>query len=155
MQSSLFRTRFESGLEFVTGRAERKCLATLPERVLQNKRQNRAKLHLCSAPMTEEEQDFVLDMLNENWEYDFESHGLTHYCAPGCCSTPESFKVRLRQALEMVFGSFFDPPLMYRWKGWEPASHYITRGLAIHKLLLHLWLRCMSSDDRCPGLYFM
>ena len=154
MQSSLFRTRFESALQVLAGRTERKCMAALPERIMQVREKNRRKLQLCAVPMTAEEQDFVLKMLNEDWSYDFDQHGLVHYCGPGCCDSEDICKARVRQALEMVFGTFFDPPLMYRWKGWEPASHYITRGLAIHKLLVNIWTRCMSSDDRSFGLCF-
>lgn len=148
MQSSLFRTRFESAMDYVASQGERKCVATMPERVMQSKAKNRHKLQLCAASMSEEEQDFVLSMLNEDWDHEFGSYGLIHYCEPGCCESLESCRMRLRKALEIAFGSFFEPPLMYRWKGWEPASHYLTRGLAIHKLLLFFWMRCMSSDDR-------
>eukprot|EP00435_Cladocopium_sp_Y103_P046102 s1002_g13.t1 len=149
MQSSLFRTRFESALDYVAARADHMCVAMMPDRVMQNKARNRLKLQLCSAPMTEEEQDFILSMMNEDWDLDIESSGqIVHYCEPGCCHSDESFHARMRKALEIAFGSFFEPPLMYRWKGWEPASHYLTRGLAIHKLLVFFWLRCMSSDDR-------
>ena len=147
MKSSLFRGRFEAALDYVADHTIRKCIADMSDRQKRIISSNRRMLQLCSGNLSDEEQEFVLRMLNDDWKT--KSQGtLVHFCAPTCCSCSDSCRTNVRKALELLFGSMFDPPLLYRWKGWEPAAHYLTRGLAVHSLLIFLWQWCMTSEDQ-------
>ena len=57
-----------------------------------------------------------------------------HYCAGGCASPEVALQLAKDLALE-ILGTPPDAPLLYRWKGFEAAQSYATRGVSIHNML--------------------
>ena len=134
-------------MDYVASQGERKCVATMPERVMQSKAKNRHKLQLCAASMSEEEQDFVLSMLNEDWIMSLvpmDSFITVSLVAVKAWSPAECVAKGFGNRIWVFFWTTLDVPL----EGVGACFPLPYAGLAIHKLLLFFWMRCMSSDDR-------
>ena len=61
---------------------------------------------------------------------------IAHYCAAGChdCSV-STVKSAMVKAYLQEFGTFFDVPLLARWKHYGPAIDYMRKGLGLHQIL--------------------
>ena len=154
-RSSLFQQRLQNALQVLTQQAQRIPVLVLPASTRAAIQSNRHKLSLCSGDLSEEDFEDTLSLLNGEWSEPLEG-GLVHYCATGCCLDEDTFRKRLRDCLQVLFGRGFSVPLLYRWKHWEPASWYTTRGLLVHGLLPVLWkmarLETADSVDELAAL---
>ena len=80
--------------------------------------------------------EVVLDFLNCIWSPDHTMFKMCHFClgAP-CCRDEEHAKQKCKDFLTELFGSHPSPPLIYRWKGFEPANSFAFRGKAIFNII--------------------
>lgn len=61
---------------------------------------------------------------------------IAHYCTAGCHDCPAStIKSEMVKAYLQEFGTFFDVPLLARWKHYGPAIDYMRKGLYLHQIL--------------------
>lgn len=147
MQSSNFRQRYDTALDLLASNVDRICVGVLPERVRLSMKQNMSMLQACSHGLTEDDQGFIVSMLNESWLTELPPTGrISHYCHPECCRNTEECNSRMRRTLDLLLGHLFEVPLLYRWKHFEPALHFVARGLAAHSVLCWLWGQCLSNE---------
>ncbi len=146
-RSSLFLHRLDSAIDAVADAVVRHEVVELPSKVQRWKNSNANKISVCSCDLSEEEVDLILSVLNDDWTVDFNKRGgqLQHYCLPGCCASSVETRAKARKALKCTIGSFFAVPLLYRWKHFDPATHFTLRNLLIHGLLRFVWEASMSS----------
>ncbi|CAK9027903.1 unnamed protein product [Durusdinium trenchii] len=148
MQSSNFRQRYDTALDLLASNVDRICVGVLPERVRLSMKQNMSMLQACSHGLTEDDQGFIVSMLNESWLTELPPTGrISHYCHPECCRNTEECNSRMRRTLDLLLGHLFEVPLLYRWKHFEPALHFVARGLAAHSVLCWLWGQCLSNEQ--------
>ena len=144
-KTSLFQQRLQNALAVFTQRAQRICVGTLPQTTRDAMRNNERKLSLFSTDLSEDQRELILHLLNSDWSIPIEE-GLVHFCAAGCCSDDAEFRRRMATALQAAMGGFFDTPLLYRWKYFDPAAEFTARGLAIHAMLRTVWRWCRSDS---------
>ena len=53
--------------------------------------------------------------------------------------------MKTREALKATVGKFFDVPLLYRWKHFDPAAQFTLRNLLIHQILMVVWEATMNK----------
>ena len=63
------------------------------------------------------------------------SERFMHICQGCCQSKMEAFE-KMYFAYLGIFIRGFAPPLLYRFKHYEPAKDYLTRGIDLHRILL-------------------
>ncbi|OLP77380.1 hypothetical protein AK812_SmicGene42563, partial [Symbiodinium microadriaticum] len=143
--TSLFRQRLEAGIASLVKSAQRIPAFSLPQTTRDAVARNAKKLKLFGTILTEEERDLILSMLNADWAETTADEGLVHVCTADCCASDEDFERRMTAALRAAFGGRFEVPLLYRWKGFEPAAEFAARGVGIHGLFLSLWRFCRSD----------
>lgn len=146
-RSSLFRHRLDYAIDAMADLVVRHEVVELPSKVQRWKNSNARKIAVCSCDLSEEQVDLILSVLNDDWAVDLNQRGrqLHHYCLPGCCASSVETRAKVRKALKCTIGSFFDVPLIYRWKHFDPATHFTLRNLLIHGLLRFVWEASMSS----------
>ena len=67
---------------------------------------------------------------------------IAHYCTPSCSHcNGEHAKSDMVQAYVQEFATFFDVPLLARWKHYGPAIDYVRKGLCLHQVLPRTILR--------------
>ncbi|CAE7227113.1 unnamed protein product [Symbiodinium sp. CCMP2592] len=142
--TSLFRQRLETGIASLAKSAQRIQAFTLPQTTRDAVARNKRKLKLFSTFLDEEEVDLILSMLNADWAEPADE-GLVHVCTADCCASDADFERRMTSALRAAFGGGFEVPLLYRWKGFEPAAEFAARGVGIHGLFLSLWRFCRTD----------
>eukprot|EP00969_Alexandrium_andersonii_P327736 14482872-Alexandrium_andersonii.AAC.1 len=81
---------------------------------------------------------------NGNWE----DQRIIHWCC-GCCASSGVARRKLERAYVDCFCRAVSPPLLYRWKHFEPAKAYVTRGIQCRKLLPRV-LSMMRSGVKLP-----
>ncbi len=149
-QSSLFLQRLDKALDVVAAHVVRHQVISLPDSVQHTISKNKQKLEVCAGNMSEEDQQLLLRMFNGNWNERFhEGTHIHHYCEVGCCQSEEDCKRKVAKALKACSGRFFEVPLLYRWKYFEPAVMFTFRNMIFHNLLFYIWSCGMSdkSDD--------
>ena len=146
MRSARFQSLFQDGMEAIAKAVDRRVVVTLPSSVEAIQENHRFLLGLLGCDLKPEEADFVLDTFNSSWDDEF-SDSLTwvHWCK-GCCTNDAASVERAREALRILFKSFPQVPLLYRWKGWGPVQNYATRGVFIHNFLAYLITSCCSKN---------
>lgn len=149
-RSGLFAQRLEAAIAAVVRKVVRVPVAELPVSVRNQMARNERKLSLCSHSMSDDMKEELLAVFNSDWSLPVgRTSTLSHYCAPGCCERDEHTKAKAKQILMTLSGKFFSPPLLYRWKHWEPGMEYCFLNAILHSLLQHLWQCCLSDkfDD--------
>ena len=147
-KATQFRSRMDNVISTLAQRSRRQLVAALPPSVRELQRRHNDQLLLCSSSMDGDDRALVLQMLNDDWQEPIERSGyLTHLCAPGCCSSENVFKTKMKRCLNILFSSLFSPPLLYRWKGFDEAAEFVTRGLMIKGLLRHIWKQCQQESS--------
>lgn len=146
-KSTLFAQCLEVAIDSLASAVIRHPLLELPRKVLRWKNSNRHKLHACAMDLSEESVELILSVLNDDWSTSVKqlSGQLNHYCVPGCCSSDLQCRAKTKAALRATVGSFFDVPLLYRWKHWDPATHFVLRNLLIHGVLTFIWEATMNK----------
>lgn len=115
-QSSTFRSRMQAVCENLVANMERQEVAKMPASLEEVQARNKKKFELCSADIPEDDQEFLLSMLNSDWEQPMVSGKLVHYCPPSCCASDEHSRKKMRVALSITLLKHFEIPLLYRWK---------------------------------------
>ena len=150
-KSSLFLQRLEVAIDSIAESVIRHTVVELPKKVLDWKQANSHKLDICSGYVSDETRNMIVEMLNDDWTISVKDRGgkLHHYCPPGCCESMKACQIKMKSALKGTVGSFFDVPLLYRWKHFDPAVQFTLRNLVIHGLLIMVWEATMnkSFDD--------
>ena len=150
-RSTLFRQRLDAAIDSVAKSVARHQVVDLPLKVLRAKAANAHKLQTCCSGISDDNRQLILDVLNDDWNVSLKERGgrLNHFCFPGCCANDKMCQDKTRTALKMSIGSFFDVPLLYRWKHFDPATEFVFRNILIHRLLEFIWEATMSSvlDD--------
>lgn len=67
-QSSTFRSRMQAVCENLVANMERQEVAKMPASLEEVQARNKKKFELCSADIPEDDQEFLLSMLNSDWE---------------------------------------------------------------------------------------
>ena len=150
VQASLFQHRLETAITTMAESVVRHTVVELPMKVLRWKNANAHKLSICRTDLSDQAVDFILTMLNDDWSALLRDTGkLSHYCPPGCCESERAFRMKIRQAITATLGHFFDVPLLYRWKHFDPAVQFCLRNTIIHGLLSVAWEATMNKafDD--------
>lgn len=150
-KSTLFLQRLEVAIEGIANSVVRRPVVEMPQKVSQWKNSNSHMLAICSTDLSEESKELIICMLNDDWSASIKERGrrLSHYCPPGCCESDKACLLKTKAALKATVGTFFDVPLLYRWKHFDPAVHFTLRNLIIHELLMVVWEATMnkSFDD--------
>ena len=142
---TLFCQRLQNSLAAMAQKAQCIPVMVLPRTTSDAMLANRRKLGLFGSSLDEDQKDLVLCMMNSDWSSPVDEQSLVHICTPDCCKDEADFRKRMATALHLVYGGFFETPLLYRWKHWEPAAEFAARGMAVHGLLATIWRCCMSE----------
>ena len=78
-----------------------------------------------------------------------DSEIITHYCIPSCRHCVNSALTETLLAYLSLFASFFDVPLLARWKHYGPAIDYVRRGFALHNLLPRVLKQMSRGSSSC------
>ena len=147
MRSSKFQDQFTSGLDHIASKIDRRVVEHLPHICQGWKTTNMEVLRLFSGELCESERNKIIDMFNGHWADSFDESGKwIHFCS-GCCETHEDAVARARECLRILFESFPQVPLLYRWKGWEPCQSYVGIGCLLHGFLPYLVRRCCDPKN--------
>lgn len=76
-----------------------------------------------------------------------DSHTITHFCIPGCCTCRDEALAKVESALVASISAWPPVPLLYRWKGLDPAIAYMLRNTVMHRLLP----RALEAAKSQPG----
>jgi hypothetical protein len=63
------------------------------------------------------------------------STSMVHFCKPGCHATDSDSLADMITAVLLLFSSSYDVPLLARWKHYDPAIHYVVKGICLHCIL--------------------
>ena len=146
-RSSLFQHRLESAIDSIADSVVRYTVLELPLKVRLWKNANAHKLGICNSDLSEESVEMILSVLNDDWSVPLRERSgkLNHYCPPGCCASDKVCQMKTREALKATVGKFFDVPLLYRWKHFDPAVQFTLRNLLIHQVLMVVWEATMNK----------
>ena len=78
------------------------------------------------------------------FNHDYGSDDVIHWCL-GCCDNDEAAFDNALRLLEIALCSFYDVPLLYRWKHFPLAVSYVKLGMTPHKILLRV-MRLVLQD---------
>ena len=78
-----------------------------------------------------------------------DSEIITHYCVPSCRHSVNSSLTETLLACLSLFSSFFDAPLLARWKHYGPAIDYARRGFSSHNLLPRVLKQMSCGSSSC------
>lgn len=110
----------------------------LPESIQQAVNLNARKLKVCAFDLPDIVQEGMLNMFNSDWGETY-TGSLSHYCVPGCCASQRHTQQKAKDLLSIFLGRFFDVPLLYKWKHFQPSVVYCCRGMLVHQLLRFVW----------------
>ena len=144
MQTNSFKQGMETVLDGYARNAKRSCLLVHSQATQAIRAKNAKKLQLCCYGLKPAEKTLILDMFSADWSEPLTV--LQHTCVAGCCKSDADFRRRLREALRLAFGNEFSTPLLYRWKHWEGAAAYVSRGTALHNMLPRIWSMIHNSE---------
>ena len=148
---TVFSQRLATAIDTIADSFVRRTVVDMPMRVRQWMNNNRHKMSICCHDMPPDSQELVLAMLNDDWSVSLRDKGgvLEHYCPAGCCASDKDCSQKMKAALKATVGNFFDIPLLYRWKHFDPAVAFTLRNLVIHGLLRVVWEATMNKalDD--------
>ena len=147
MRSSKFQDLFNQGLDYISNCVNRKVVLEIPDacKQWQSMQSNVCRLMGHILDFNEDYIHRIVGMFNSNWAEDFQSEGeWVHWCA-GCCTDRSETVAKSRELLRVLLQRHPDVPLLYRWKGWEPAQDYLGLGLAIHGFLPFLVRKCCTN----------
>ena len=150
-KSTSFLQRLDVAIDSVAKHFVRRTVASLPLKVSHIKASNAHKLEICRGDLSDESCQMILGMLNDDWNRPLRANcgKLVHYCIPGCCGSDKACQTKMKAALKASVGSFFDVPLLYRWKHFDPAAQFVLRNIIIHNVMSFVWEASMnkSFDD--------
>lgn len=150
-KSTSFLQRLDVAIDAVAQQFERRTVVSLPLKVSHIKASNAHKLEICRGDLSDESYQLILTMLNDDWNRPLRQNcgKLTHYCVPGCCASDKACQTKIKAALRASVGSFFDVPLLYRWKHFDPAAQFVLRNIIIHNVMSFVWEASMNKcfDD--------
>ena len=63
------------------------------------------------------------------------STSMVHFCKPGCHATDSDSLADMITAVLSLFAPTYDVPLLARWKHYDPAIHYLVKGICLHCIL--------------------
>ena len=78
------------------------------------------------------------------FNHHYGSDDVIHWCL-GCCDNDEAAFDNALRLLEIALCSFYDVPLLYRWKHFPLAVSYVKLGMTPHKILLRV-MRLVLQD---------
>ena len=102
----------------------------LPANVAENRVKAKRVLHLTRPlrDLTEEQEDWICDALNCDWDKRAPGHLCSPHCRFNCRGRPAMGRKVAIQAVRLCVGGRCPIALEYRWKGMEAASCYVFRG---------------------------
>ena len=146
MRSSKFQDLFTNGLDEIAGKVNRRTVETLPATCVEWMTMNSRSLDLLS-DLSDEQKTMIVQMFNGCWSDSFEEErSWVHFCS-GCCDSHDHTVTRARECLRILFETFPQVPLLYRWKGWEPCQSYVGIGVLLHGFLPYLVKRCCDPKN--------
>ena len=92
---------------------------------------NRLRLGSFNVDLSSSEALGLLAFWNHDWA---SSDDWWHWCL-GCCSSEQHSFERARYYGRVACCLFPGVPLLYRWKYWEEATSYWSRGFGVHSML--------------------
>ena len=137
-ESANFRMLFREALvAVVTKKFQRKEVFRLPAETGEWRKQNTDLINIFAHGVGPELQVRFLSFFNHCWNPDLNQ--VFHWCDTACLceSDADSLQTAIGLISEM-FGSFFDTPLLYRWKGFEEAACWVIRAKCFATVVLDI-----------------
>ena len=129
-QSCSFSAKYATAMKIV-GRSIRQVKVTsLPAGSAVWLEANWDLLILTRADTSIERLKFLHQFLNNSYD----EADPVHWCVFGCCKTTAEFNEKRQRAVMIVCGQPPDVPLLYRWKHFDKAGAFGTRGSRVHGL---------------------